>query len=47
MTIVLNKFFSTLLMHYFYFFIEDEERAAVNYETKLGKEALGERKGGG
>ena len=34
--------FSTLLLHFFYFFVEDEERAAVNYERKLGKEALGE-----
>ena len=34
--------FSTLLLHFFYFFVEDEERAAVNYESKLGKEALGE-----
>ena len=36
-------------MHFFNFFIDDEERAAVNYERKLGKEVLGEvgRGGGG
>ena len=33
-------------MHFFYFFIDDEERAAVNYERKLGKEVLGEVGGG-
>ena len=47
MTVVLHKLFSTLLMHFFNFFIEDEERAAVNYERKLGKEALGEVGGEG
>ena len=46
MTVVLNKLFSTLLMHFFYFFIDDEERATVNYERKLGKEVLGEVGGG-
>ena len=34
-------------MHFFYFFIDDEERAAVNYERKLGKEVFGEVEGGG
>ena len=34
-------------MHFFFhFFIEDEERAAVNHKRKLGKEALGEGRGG-
>ena len=43
MTIVLIEFFSTLLVPFFFnFFFEDEERAAVNYERKLGKEVLGE-----
>ena len=32
---------------FFYFFVEDEERAAVNHERKLGKEALGGGRGGG
>ena len=40
MTVVLNKFFSTLLMHFFLFL--DEESATVNHERKLGKEVLGE-----
>ena len=34
--------FSPLSCTFFYFFVEDEERAAVNYERKLGKEALEE-----
>ena len=35
-------------MHFFLnFFFEDEERATVNYERKLGKEVLGEVGGEG
>ena len=45
MTVVLNKFFSTLLMHFFLFL--DEESATVNHERKLGKEVLGEVGGEG
>ena len=41
MTVVSNKFFSTLLMHLFFFSTEDKERTAVNYERKLGKTRAG------
>ena len=50
MTVVLNKFFSILLVHFFLIFsLKMKERAEVNYERKLGlgKEALGEVGGEG
>ena len=41
MTVVLNKFFITILIQFF-FSNRDEEISAVNYERNLGK-----RRGGG